>query len=199
MQMHRSRRTYEPGRPVTPWVFAIARHVYLMNRRSTGRRLRFEERAGRRGGSREDRPHDDAGRARRRRRRAPRAARRAGRSARGAADASRPGLELRRNRRAPRHPGQRREDARVSRDEEDAGAAEMSATARAPRDRDRRATCGRCGRCGRRSVRALVARAARGGDCRRGAGAALLPVRHRGASASCAPGAFRSARRSPAW
>ena len=41
--MHRSRRTYEPGRPVTPWVFAIARHVYLMNRRSTGRRLRFEE------------------------------------------------------------------------------------------------------------------------------------------------------------
>ena len=42
LQMHRSRRTYEPGRPVTPWVFAIARHVYLMNRRSTGRRLRFE-------------------------------------------------------------------------------------------------------------------------------------------------------------
>jgi RNA polymerase sigma-70 factor, ECF subfamily len=44
MQMHRSRRTYEPGRPVTPWVFAIARHVYLMKRRSAGRRLRFEER-----------------------------------------------------------------------------------------------------------------------------------------------------------
>ena len=44
MQMHRSRRTYEPGRPVTPWVFAIAHHVYLMKRRSTGRRLRFEER-----------------------------------------------------------------------------------------------------------------------------------------------------------
>ena len=43
MQMHRSRRTYEPGRPVTPWVFAIARHVYLMKRRSAGRRLRFEE------------------------------------------------------------------------------------------------------------------------------------------------------------
>jgi len=42
LQMHRSRRTYEPGRPVTPWVFAIARHVYLMHRRSTGRRLRFE-------------------------------------------------------------------------------------------------------------------------------------------------------------
>ena len=44
LQVHRSRRTYEPGRPVTPWIFAIARHVYLMNRRSTGRRLRFEER-----------------------------------------------------------------------------------------------------------------------------------------------------------
>jgi RNA polymerase sigma-70 factor (ECF subfamily) len=28
---------------VTPWVFAIARHVYLMKRRSAGRRLRFEE------------------------------------------------------------------------------------------------------------------------------------------------------------
>jgi RNA polymerase sigma-70 factor, ECF subfamily len=44
MQVHRSRRTYEPGRPVTPWIFAIARHVYLMHRRSAGRRLRFEER-----------------------------------------------------------------------------------------------------------------------------------------------------------
>ena len=43
MHVHRSRRTYEPGRPVTPWVFAIARHVFLMHRRSTGRRLRFEE------------------------------------------------------------------------------------------------------------------------------------------------------------
>jgi RNA polymerase sigma-70 factor (ECF subfamily) len=43
LQLHRSRRTYEPGRPVTPWVFAIARHVYLMHRRSTGRRLRFED------------------------------------------------------------------------------------------------------------------------------------------------------------
>src|SRR5262245_37018458 len=43
MQLHRSRRTYEPGRPVTPWAFAIARHVLLMHRRRTGRRLRFEE------------------------------------------------------------------------------------------------------------------------------------------------------------
>ena len=42
VQLHRSRRTYEPGRPVTPWVFAIARHVLLMHGRRTGRRLRFE-------------------------------------------------------------------------------------------------------------------------------------------------------------
>ena len=43
MPIHRSRRTYQPGRPVTPWIYAIARHVYLMKRRSSGRRLRFEE------------------------------------------------------------------------------------------------------------------------------------------------------------
>jgi RNA polymerase sigma-70 factor (ECF subfamily) len=43
MQIHRSRRTYQPGRPVTPWVFAIARHVFLMHRRRTARRLRFED------------------------------------------------------------------------------------------------------------------------------------------------------------
>lgn len=43
MQLHRSRRTYEPGRPVTPWAFAIARHVFLMHRRRTFRRIRFEE------------------------------------------------------------------------------------------------------------------------------------------------------------
>ena len=57
MQIHRSRRTYQPGRPVTPWVYAIARHVYLMKRRSAGRRMRFEERlvADARAG---DVPHD---------------------------------------------------------------------------------------------------------------------------------------------
>ena len=43
MQIHRSRRTYQPGRPVTPWMYAIARNVYLMKRRSAGRRARFEE------------------------------------------------------------------------------------------------------------------------------------------------------------
>lgn len=44
MQLHRSRRTYEPGRQVAPWVFAIARHVYLMHNRGARRRLRFEDR-----------------------------------------------------------------------------------------------------------------------------------------------------------
>jgi RNA polymerase sigma-70 factor (ECF subfamily) len=58
MQLHRSRRTYEPGRPVTPWVFAIARHVFLMHRRRTGRRLRFED-ALLAETLRGDRPHDD--------------------------------------------------------------------------------------------------------------------------------------------
>ena len=43
MQIHRSRRTYQPGRPVTPWIYAIARHGYVMKRRSTGRRTRFED------------------------------------------------------------------------------------------------------------------------------------------------------------
>jgi RNA polymerase sigma-70 factor (ECF subfamily) len=43
LQLHRSRRTYEPGRPVTPWAFAIARHCFLMQRRSLFRRVRFEE------------------------------------------------------------------------------------------------------------------------------------------------------------
>jgi RNA polymerase sigma-70 factor (ECF subfamily) len=28
---------------VTPWIYAIARHVHLMKRRSTGRRTRFED------------------------------------------------------------------------------------------------------------------------------------------------------------
>ena len=60
MQMHRSRRTYEPGRPVTPWVYAIARHVYLMKRRSTGRRARFEERLVADARS-DDVPHDALG------------------------------------------------------------------------------------------------------------------------------------------
>lgn len=42
LQMHRSRRSYIPKRPVTPWAFAIARHVYLMDRRASARRRKFE-------------------------------------------------------------------------------------------------------------------------------------------------------------
>jgi len=38
LQIHRSRRAYRPGLPVRPWVFAIARHVWLMDRRARGRR-----------------------------------------------------------------------------------------------------------------------------------------------------------------
>jgi RNA polymerase sigma-70 factor (ECF subfamily) len=42
LQMHRSRHTYQAGRPVRPWVFAIARNVFLMHRRAATRRGRRE-------------------------------------------------------------------------------------------------------------------------------------------------------------
>jgi RNA polymerase sigma-70 factor (ECF subfamily) len=42
LQVHRSRRTYVPGRPVKPWIFGIARHVFLMDRRSRGRKAKHE-------------------------------------------------------------------------------------------------------------------------------------------------------------
>lgn len=42
LQIHRSRRTYMSPRPVQPWAFAIARHVFLMDRRVSARRARFE-------------------------------------------------------------------------------------------------------------------------------------------------------------
>lgn len=41
LQLHRARRTYDPAYPVLPWVFAIARHVLAMNRRTAGRRPRL--------------------------------------------------------------------------------------------------------------------------------------------------------------
>jgi RNA polymerase sigma-70 factor (ECF subfamily) len=41
LNLHRARRTYLPGRPVVPWAFAIARHMYLMDRR---RRARGQDR-----------------------------------------------------------------------------------------------------------------------------------------------------------
>jgi RNA polymerase sigma-70 factor (ECF subfamily) len=42
LQVHRSRHTYLPPRPVKPWVYAIARNVFLMSRRAMGRRGRHE-------------------------------------------------------------------------------------------------------------------------------------------------------------
>jgi RNA polymerase sigma-70 factor (ECF subfamily) len=42
LQLHRSRRTYLPGKPVLPWAIAIARHVFLMERRAGHTRERHE-------------------------------------------------------------------------------------------------------------------------------------------------------------
>ncbi|MGQ9494806.1 MAG: RNA polymerase sigma factor [Thermoanaerobaculaceae bacterium] len=42
LQIHRARHTYLPGRPVKPWVYAIARNVFLMSRRSWRRRNAHE-------------------------------------------------------------------------------------------------------------------------------------------------------------
>ena len=38
LQIHRSRHAYRPDLPVRPWVFTIARHVWLMDRRTLSRR-----------------------------------------------------------------------------------------------------------------------------------------------------------------
>ena len=38
LQIHRSRRAYRAGLPVRPWVFTIARHVWMMDVRTRGRR-----------------------------------------------------------------------------------------------------------------------------------------------------------------
>jgi RNA polymerase sigma-70 factor (ECF subfamily) len=43
LQVHRARHTYQPGRPVRPWLFGIARNVFLMHRRSSARRARHEQ------------------------------------------------------------------------------------------------------------------------------------------------------------
>jgi RNA polymerase sigma-70 factor (ECF subfamily) len=42
LQVHRSRHTYAPPRPVKPWIFGIARNVFLMDRRSRGRKAKHE-------------------------------------------------------------------------------------------------------------------------------------------------------------
>lgn len=42
LQLHRSRRTYMPGRAVMPWAIAIARNVWLMDLRARRRRKHHE-------------------------------------------------------------------------------------------------------------------------------------------------------------
>jgi len=49
LQMHRSRAAYNPAYAVKPWVFGLARNVFLMNRRAARRWARMHE-------SREDLP-----------------------------------------------------------------------------------------------------------------------------------------------
>ncbi len=43
LQMHLARHTYNPAFPVRPWALAIARHVFLMNRRARRRRHLFDD------------------------------------------------------------------------------------------------------------------------------------------------------------
>ena len=38
LQVHRARQTYDPALPLMPWAMAIARHVWLMDRRTMSRR-----------------------------------------------------------------------------------------------------------------------------------------------------------------
>lgn len=38
LQLHRARHTYDSAYPLTPWAMAIARHVWLMDRRTLSRR-----------------------------------------------------------------------------------------------------------------------------------------------------------------
>lgn len=42
LQIHRARHTYLPDRPVKPWIFGIARHVYRTHRRAAKRRTERE-------------------------------------------------------------------------------------------------------------------------------------------------------------
>ena len=42
LQVHRVRHTFDRGRPVKPWLYAIARNVFLMYRRAAGRLGRHE-------------------------------------------------------------------------------------------------------------------------------------------------------------
>jgi len=42
LQLHRVRHTFDPARPLKPWVYAIAHNVFLMQRRAMARRGRHE-------------------------------------------------------------------------------------------------------------------------------------------------------------
>ena len=42
LQMHRHRAAHIPGSPVRPWIFAIAKRVFLMDRRGAVRRGHYE-------------------------------------------------------------------------------------------------------------------------------------------------------------
>ena len=43
LQVHRARHTFDPAYPLLPWVMAIARHCWLMDRRTASRRPRFSD------------------------------------------------------------------------------------------------------------------------------------------------------------
>jgi RNA polymerase sigma-70 factor (ECF subfamily) len=43
LQMHRSRAAYNPAYALKPWVFGLARNVFLMNRRAARRWAEFHE------------------------------------------------------------------------------------------------------------------------------------------------------------
>jgi RNA polymerase sigma-70 factor (ECF subfamily) len=43
LQMHRARASHTPGEPVRPWMFAIAKRVFLMHVRGSKRRERREQ------------------------------------------------------------------------------------------------------------------------------------------------------------
>lgn len=46
LQIHRSRSAYNPGYAVRPWIFGLARNVFLMNRRAARRRAQVHESRG---------------------------------------------------------------------------------------------------------------------------------------------------------
>jgi RNA polymerase sigma-70 factor (ECF subfamily) len=59
LQIHRSRAVHTPGEPVRPWVCAIARRVFLMDRRGASRRERHEQLASAADGDSSMAPADD--------------------------------------------------------------------------------------------------------------------------------------------